>query len=170
MSDRRAVSSAWGCGGPGSRGQMLSSPAAPWGQQAEPGSGRRCRPSPGRSLPAAPGVESRPQSPGTAGHRRVRATPAIPATPGSPRVQAAPPRLPRTWRRHCGSDARSWRHRRRRRRRRRGFGCPPGRSRSLQPRGGRVLGLPPGEPRFSTLGKAGCPSATDKDASAWQKV
>lgn len=26
---------------------------------------------------------------------------------------------------------------------------------------GRVLGPPPGEPRFSKLGKAGCPSATD---------
>lgn len=32
---------------------------------------------------------------------------------------------------------------------------------------GRVLGPPPGEPRFSKLGKAGCPSATNKDTSAW---
>lgn len=31
----------------------------------------------------------------------------------------------------------------------------------------RVLGPPPGEPRFSNLRKAGCPSATDKDASSW---
>lgn len=64
----------------------------------------------------------RPQSPGTAGHLRVRATSAILTTPGSPCVQAAPPRLPRTWRRHCGSDARSWRYGRRRR----GEGVLPG--------------------------------------------
>lgn len=64
----------------------------------------------------------RPHSPGTAGQLRVRATSTIPTTPGSPRVQAAPPRLPRTWRRHCGSDARSWRHGRRRR----GEGVLPG--------------------------------------------
>lgn len=104
-----------GSPGPGSTCWHLPPPlGAAGGARACPALAGTADPAQAEAFPQLLGLP-RLQSPGTAGHRRVRANPAILTTPGSPRVQAAPPHLTRTWRRHCGSDARSWRHGRRRR-------------------------------------------------------
>lgn len=74
-----------------------------------PGSGRRCRASLGQQPPRAPPAALAAGPPGHPGHpgsppSRLPAAQA-PRRPGSPPPQAAPPDLPQTRRRHCGSDA-----------------------------------------------------------------
>lgn len=141
----RPAGRAWGAGA----GVGISRLCA--GLQAEPeGAGLRqalqSKPGQGPSRGRRGQQDSR-----EAGPPRPSPPPQIPRVPRPRLPRRASPR-PRTWRRHCGSDARE----RRRGRRRRGAGIlreVPGPAAR-----GRVLGPLPGAPRFSTLGKADCPS------------